>query len=183
MSSKKGQGGRWVDSIVNNCLEYLLVHQFHRQVVLNLKAKNFRRVIAEYLQGLQSPERINMQTKNYIRNELYLPSMYYNFKNSYTVFFFKYIVSRSDSKHFLNGQAWAPTTKMSRLPSTARMDQSAPTSWLSEQPIQARGENFSFCSLFPFFMLKRDSHGGRKKKGVTILRKIVGLDVTPYCSD
>lgn len=40
MSGKDGQGGERVEYIVNNRLEDILVHQFHRQVVLNQKAKN-----------------------------------------------------------------------------------------------------------------------------------------------
>lgn len=35
---------------VGGGLEYLLVPQFHRQVVLNMKAKNFQRAAAEYIQ-------------------------------------------------------------------------------------------------------------------------------------
>jgi len=45
-----------------------------------------------------------------------------------------------------------------------------------------RGEFFLLFSLSLFHVKKGFSWGRKKKKGVTILRKIVGLDVTPYCS-
>lgn len=115
--------------------------------------------------SLWSPRLINVQTKIYIRNELYSPPKYYNFKDSYrychVFFFLNTQYPGVIVQCFINGQAWAPTTKMNSRPSTAqRTDQHPPTDTRAANP----GMRGWFSLLFPlsfFHAQGRFSWGGK----------------------
>lgn len=156
MSGDKGQGGGW--PWIPPCTSVPQASGSQHE------GKEFSKGCSGVHTSLWSPRLINVQTRIiFAMNYTHYQSITTLKTHTGTVMYFFFLNTQYPGvivKCFINGQAWAPTTKMNSRPSTARRtDQRPPTDIRAVNP-GMRGWFFVLFRLFFFHAKGRFSWGG-----------------------